>query len=246
MDHETQFTQKMHAVIGGVMDRVKTFYCREDLTEKLREVLEQYAQKRSGYGFRLKELDEMCTACGLDPELLLDPQTREQALALIPRRQDLRKKLLLELHRIWTEFPASSEYMARLVHRLTGTQGSVRLAILRQFLLQTDYHTDPVISLVLDRMDAHTRKAYTALNGAHQRQFIADHTTEELFDVLEQAGAGLSADAFARLLSKQQRLDPEGRFRLSAALLNDIKAFLEGLLGVSEYFIQLRPSMMWE
>lgn len=226
MDHETQFTQKMHAVIGGVMDRVKTFYCREDLTEKLREVLEQYTQKRSGYGFRLKELDEMCAACGLDPELLLDPQTREQALALIPRRQDLRKKLLLELHRIWTEFPASSEYMARLVHRLTGTQGSVRLAILRQFLLQTDYHTDPVISLVLDRMDAHTRKAYTALNGAHQRQFIADHTTEELFDVLEQAGAGLSADAFARLLSKQQRLDPEGRFRLSAALLNDIKAFL--------------------
>ena len=28
--------------------------------------------------------------------------------------------------------------------------------------------------------------------------------------------------------------------------INDIKVFLEGLLGVSEYFIQLRPSMMWE
>ena len=89
MDHATQFTQKMHAVIGGVMDRIKTFYCREDLEEKLREVLAQQAQKRSGYGFRLKELSEMCLACGLDPELLLDMQTRGQALAQIPQEMHL-------------------------------------------------------------------------------------------------------------------------------------------------------------
>lgn len=226
MDHATQFTQRMHAVVSGVMDRVKTFYCREDLEEKLREVLEQYAQKRSGYRFRLKELNEMCAACGLDPELLLDAQTREQALAQIPRRQELRKKLLLELYRIWQEFPVSSAYMTRLVQRLTGSRDSVRVAILRQFLLHTDYHTAPVIALVTDRMDPQTRKKYAGLKEAEQRLWIAEHLSEDLFDVLDRASSDLSAEALAKLLCKQQRLDEAGTFRLSAALLEDIRRFL--------------------
>ena len=216
MRSSTEYTQYMQAVIGNVMDKIRTFYCREDLESKLLEVLAQYESKRSGYSFRLKELGEMCDACGLDPDLLLDAETRGKVLALVPRRQELRKKLLMELHRIWQAFPVSSDYMTRLVRRLTGDEGPVRLAILRQFLLHTDFHTAPVVDLIKQRMDTASRKTCATLEDHRQRQFIAEHLSESLFDVLQDGSSELSAQAWARLLHKQLRLDPEGSFRPAA------------------------------
>ena len=84
---------------------------------------------------------------------------------------ELRKKLLLELHRIWQAFPVSSDYMTRLVRRLTGDEGPVRLAILRQFLLHTDFHTAPVVDLIKQRMDTASRKTCATLEDHRQRQF---------------------------------------------------------------------------
>ena len=216
MAERTEFTQYMRAVIVGVIEQIKTFYCREDLAQKLQEVMTQYQSKRSGYGFRLKELNEMCDACGIDPELLLDSQTREETLSLVPCRQELRKKLLLELHRIWSAFPASSDFMARLVRRLTGDDDPVRLVILKQFLLHTDFHTAPVIELAMAQMAEADRTACMGLTGIRQRQWIADHISEALFDVLTQDNGELSAQDMARLLHKQLRLDPEGLFRPTA------------------------------
>lgn len=230
MDARMEFTKYMRAVIGTVMERIKTFYCREDLESKLREVTEQYTHKRSGYNFRLKELNEMCAACGIDPSLLLDAQTRDKTLARIPRRRDLRKKLLLELQRIYRQFPAASEFMARLVSRLTGEDGPARQIIVKHFLLHTDYHTAPVVTLAMEKMDPETRSVCAALKGTQQRAFVAAHLPEDLFDVLGQSSTELSAPDLARLLHKQLRLDPDGLFRPSAMPASvDLGAYLLSL-----------------
>ncbi len=227
MENRTEFTQYMHLVIGSVMDRIKTFYCREDLESKLQEVLSQYASRRSGYSFRLKELNGMCAACGLDADLLLDEQTRQAALDRVPRRRELRKQLLLELHRIFLDFPASSEYIQRLVHRLAGPlEESVRLTILKRFLVYTEYHTAPVVALAEQQLSPALKAQYMALTGADRQVFLADHLQEDIFEVLSKTAEDFDGPALAQLLCKQQRLDPAGEFRPSDALFNRAQTLL--------------------
>lgn len=231
MNDRTEFTQYMHTLIGSVMDKIKTFYCREDLEAKLREVLRQYEAKRSGYAFRLKELDEMCRACGMDADLLLDEQTRSAALARVPRRKELRKKLLLELHRIFLEFPASSEYIARLVRRLSGPSAEpVRLTILKRFLLHTDYHTAPVEKLAEAQLTATEKAQYKTLAGQAAREFLVRHVDDRIFRVLDNPADGLNAQAIAQLLEKQLRLDPEHAFQPSEAVLSQVQDLLGAAL----------------
>ena len=234
MENRTEFTQYMHTLIGSLMDRIKTFYCREDLEAKLQEVLAQYEAKRSGYTFRLKELGEMCDACAVDVDLLLDAHTRQAALGLVPRRKELRKHLLLELHRIFLEFPASSEYIQRLVFRLAGPSGDpVRLTILKRFLLHTDYHTAPVEKLAAQQLSAEEKARYAALTGTAKREFLAHHVRDSIFRVLEAPAEGLNSQALAQLLCKQLRLDPKGAFCPSDPVLAQARELLGGDLPQS-------------
>ena len=217
----TEFTVYMRTLVGGMMDRIKTFYCREDFQAKVQEVLHQYQRRLSGYEFRLKELNEMCASCGLDADALCDPDTMEQELAKVPTRQGLRKKLLEELHGIWLEFPTSADYIARLVQRLDpGSRGiSVRLAIAKQFLSQTEYHTAPVVEYIFTKLSPKEQAVCKALSAAEKRSFLAQHLDEGIFNVLSRGTADLSPAQLLQLLIRQQRLDVSGQFRFSPALL---------------------------
>ena len=156
MNDRTQFTIYMHSAVTGLFDRIGTFYCREDVARKVKEVMTQREKKLSGYHSRLKELNEMCEMCGVDAGDLCDPETREAELSKIPTRAELRQNFIRELYGIYLEFPSSVQFMDRLVRRLLKGRfenDSLRLAIAKKFLLETDYCTKPVIDLAESRME---------------------------------------------------------------------------------------------
>ena len=225
----TEFTAHMHTLVSGMMARIRTFYCREDLRAKAQEVLYQYERKFSGYEFRLKELNEMCDACGLDADELCDSETMEAELEKIPTRQGLRRKLLKELHEIFLEFPTSADYMARLVHRLEPQCGKepVRLTIAKKFVAETEYHTEPVIAHICAKLSASEKQVLKTLSGAEKRSFLASRLDDGIFDALSRNTAELSPAQLLQLLIKQQKLDPEGAFRFSPAILQSAANHLD-------------------
>lgn len=224
----TEFTAYMHETVNGIMARIGTFYCREDLRAKVREVMQQYEKKRSGYEFRLKELNEMCEACGLDAVALCDRDTLEAELAKAPTRRELRKKLLEELHAIFLEFPTATDYMQRLVHRLEPEHGNepVRLTIAKKLVAETEYHTGPVIACIGEKLSPEEKQILRSLPDAEKRRYLAARLDDGIFDVLSRNTDELTPAQLLQLLRKQQRLDTEGTFRFSAELLQAASARL--------------------
>lgn len=226
---QAEFTVYMRGLIGGMMARINTFYCREDIRAKVQEVMRQYNQKLSGYAFRLKELNEMCDACALDVSALCDPATMEQELEKVPTRQGLRKKLLTELHGIYLEFPTSADYITRLVQRLDPShpEEPARLTIARKIMMETEYHTEPVMECIFQKLSAEDQKLYKSLSNMERRFFLAHRMDDSIFDVLSRNTAQLLPEQLLQLLMKQQRLDVSSQFRFSPQIL-EAASFLLG------------------
>lgn len=218
MNNRTQFTSYMQNTVSGLFDRIGTFYCREDVARKVKEVMTQREKKLSGYHSRLKELNEMCEMCGVDAGDLCDPETREAELSKIPTRAELRQNFIRELYDIYLEFPSSVQFMDRLVRRLLKGQfenDSLRLAIAKKFLLETDYCTKPVIDLAESRMEKEAKQQYDALSGEEKLHFLLDQMDDSIFDVLNQ---DLDSASWQTLLRKQIRINEADTFTLSDSL----------------------------
>ena len=219
MEHSrTQFTSYMQNTVSGLFHRIGTFYCREDVARKAKEVMTQREKKLSGYHSRLRELNEMCSLCGVDAGDLCDPETRDAELSKIPTRAGLRKSFIRELYGIYLEFPTSVQFMDRLVRRLLKGQfetDSLRLAIAKKFLLETYYCTKPVVELAKSRMDKAEKQQYDALSGDEKQQFLLSQLDDGIFDVLNQ---DLDSASWQALLRKQIRINEADTFTLSSEL----------------------------
>lgn len=180
------YTQEMDAVITGLKDDLKSFYCREDFRRKIREVNDQYKHKRSGYHSRLNELKKMCIACGIDPKALQNPETVAAALNSIPTRKDQMKLLLTRLHDLYLQFPTSYDYMERLVRRLLKGQyetDSVRLAILKKLYLEVKLNaTAPTTKYLVAQLTDEETKAYKKLRGSQKREFLVPKLSQSIFE----------------------------------------------------------------
>ena len=214
----TQFTSYMQSTVTNLFDRIGTFYCREDVARKVKEVMTQREKKLSGYHSRLRELNEMCEICGVDAGDLCDPETREAELSKIPTRAELRQSFIRELYGIYLEFPTSVQFMDRLVRRLLKGQfenDSLRLAIAKKFLLETDYCTKPVLDLAESRMEKEAKQQYDALSGIEKLHFLLNQLDDSIFDVLNQ---DLDSASWQTLLRKQIRINEADTFTLSSEL----------------------------
>lgn len=209
-DTERDFTPYMQSVIGGVIEKIGGFYCREDFEAKIREVEQQKQRKRSGYASRLGELKRMCRACGMDWQLLCSEETYEAELLKAPSRNDLKKMLLSSLHEIYKEFPTPAQYMERVVRRrLKGEfeQDSVRLAIVKQFVRHTDYHTDSVIDWAKKHFSKEELAAFPGSDKKAQREMILSHLDETIFKRLSRGNTGLDISEWLPFLIKRMEND---------------------------------------
>ncbi len=214
----SRYTAYMQGIVSGVMDRMGSFYCREDFERKLREVMDQYTKKQSGYRFRLRELSEMCRSCGVDIAAMADSSRSQSELEKLPVRAELRRKLLRELHGIYLEFPDSGHYMERLVRRLLKgefAEDSLRLAILKKFMRDTDYHTGSLAVIAEKRLCGSDAEEYSRLKGAEKKLYIAEHLDEGIFELLSSETDPMSWLAF---LTKHIRAEESGSFAFSAQL----------------------------
>ena len=153
----SEYTVFFRKEAGRTMDLFGA-YTRESLLGLLKEA--EILPGSAGIS-RRAELVKHMKKSGLEASLreplpVLEKRIEEEAVT----DEELEERLFSEMYRMYRTFPTASDYMERLVRRLAdpslkayeenGEEGmpSVRLLIVKQFLLKTSWHTAPLRSVL--------------------------------------------------------------------------------------------------
>ena len=125
-----EYTLNMASIFQGKLSELKSYYCREDIALALSDY--DHAPK-DAKSFRMRDLSRLCTARGLDAQELIADRT---LLEQVPTRSELQDELLRSFYDMYAQFPATSDFMARIVRRLAPEYASdpVEVAILKKFV----------------------------------------------------------------------------------------------------------------
>lgn len=125
-----EYTLNMASIFQGKLSELKSYYCREDIVLVLSDY--DHAPK-DAKSFRMRDLSRLCTARGLDAQELIADRT---LLEQVPTRSELQDELLRSFYDMYAQFPATSDFMARIVRRLAPEYASdpVEVAILKKFV----------------------------------------------------------------------------------------------------------------
>lgn len=149
------FTCYAEDAIKNIMqNRVRTFYTREDF---VRTVKEFKTCNTSELSTIKRKLWSMFNARGIEMKSFFDGKNfnekkLEEVLMNIPTKKELETNFLKELHHIYSIFPTSEDFITRLINRLLPdgfNNDSLRLRILKQFVINTNYHTKAIEERVL-------------------------------------------------------------------------------------------------
>jgi len=222
----------MESIVSSVMSRVKTLYSREDFARKIDEVMSQHNAKsphKSAYIHRFTELKEMCDICEIDVDLLV-PKTHDSELKKIPTKNELCKQLVIEMHNIYKNFPTSVVFMERIVRRLLDGEyesDSIRVAILKKLVKETEYHTKTIVSWVHDKYA--NCEIYNALSGQARHEFIVNHIDESIFDNLTQVSQELDTGKWAEFMLQKITDDRVKGFEISQDVTAKLRTFVQKL-----------------
>ena len=137
-------TRRLDSVIDNLQSEFQTLYCKGDFIAKI-EVL-KLAGTQSDRPSKLKKLFEMFDVFGIEYERGMSNEYYEDLIAnlAIPSFKDLEDKMLINLYSIYERYPTPTEYMRRIVNRLSDPDDhweddSLRLRIVKQFIKYGDY-----------------------------------------------------------------------------------------------------------
>lgn len=160
----------------------RRYYCREEgmaLLNRLKEV-----EGTSAYAFRKKELIRNLNEAGMICRMEDDLNSLEEIVLMLPSSEYMDRNLLEVLYKVYSIANSPAEQIKKLVRRLGDAEyqtGSVRLAILKQFLKNTTYHTNPVIQLITEHEKQNGNSLLSANSSSDIYAKLAD---EYLFDVI--------------------------------------------------------------
>ena len=223
----SEYTVFFRKEAGRTMDLFGA-YTRESLLGLLKEA--ETLPGSAGIS-RRAELIKHMKKSGLEASLreplpVLEKRIEEEAVT----DEELEERLFSEMYRMYRTFPTASDYMERLVRRLVdpslkayeenGEEGmpSVRLLIVKQFLLKTSWHTAPLRSVL--------KPAVLKANpGVRERNLTKDMyaaaAEESLFGLLEEKGAEKKDYRLLKLAKNFER----GRLIAQGSTRQDLFAF---------------------
>lgn len=164
-----QYTDIMDSQFQRRTSQLKSFYCREDFSNALK----QYRKaKKDGKAFRRADLERLCRTRGLDCDRLI---ADESLLNTIPSRQDLQDQLLKIFFDLYSYSPSPSAYMERIVRRLAPefSADTVRAAILKKFVLGGGadfgtYDTKAILAWSVEKMSPAEKERYGEVPASEQ------------------------------------------------------------------------------
>lgn len=126
-----EYTLNMETIFQGKLSELKSYYCREDFELALADY--DHAPK-DAKSFRMRDVSRLCNARGFEAKALIADRS---ILESIPTRSAMQDELLQSFHDMYAQFPATTDFMERIVRRLAPEYSSdtVRVAILKKFVV---------------------------------------------------------------------------------------------------------------
>ena len=170
---------------------LQNFYCRE---EGLALFLKMTAQREtSGYIHRKRELISHLQKAGIVCSLQDSEASIKECVDLLPVADEMERRLMDILYGIYKKALSPSRQIEQLVRKLgvpAYQNGSVRLAIVKQFIANTTWHTRAVTDLIRakylaseDITDSDLKKRLTD-SDLKKPEVLAELADESIFDVL--------------------------------------------------------------
>lgn len=159
------------------------FYCREEGDSLLEMVIQQTG--KSSYIHRKYELVEKLKMAGLDARKDMSIEELRACVKMLPDGIKMDRMMFDVLFSFYREFETPAKQMENIVRKIGVDKYrncSVRLSILKQFILNTDYHTGPVREMIRSRI--HTETGNVVSRYKVEPEFLADWADESLFNVL--------------------------------------------------------------
>lgn len=126
-----EYTLNMKTIFQGKLSELKSYYCREDFELALADY---DRAPKDAKKFRMRDVYRLCNARDIDAETLIADRS---ILESIPTRTVIQDKLLQSFYEMYTQSPATSDFMERIVRRLAPEYSSdtIRVAILKKFVV---------------------------------------------------------------------------------------------------------------
>ncbi len=157
------------------------FYCREEgkaLLEKIKK-----SEGTSAYIFRKRELVNNLNDSGVVCSMADNFNELTEKVNMLPAGEEMDRPLFDILYKVYSLAMSPASQIEKLVRNLGEPKfqsGSVRLAILKQFIKNTTYHTSAVIDLILE----HEKQFGTYVQNNLSAEEYALLADEYLFDVI--------------------------------------------------------------
>ena len=160
------------------------FYCREEGESLLDTIIRQ--KGKSSFNHRKLELIEKLKMAGVDANKDMSLEELKTCVKKLPDGVKMDRMMFDVLFDLYKNFATPAKQMERIVRRIGVKKyqdGSLRLAILKQFILNTDYHTGPVREMIRSRI--HTETGNIVSRYKVKPETLADWADESLFNVLD-------------------------------------------------------------
>ena len=180
-----KYTEIVENLYKEKIDKLKTFYCREDFEYQLSRVDNA---PLDSVRFCESDLKELCDAKKIDMDELINDRDRS-LLEEIPTRVEMKEQLLQFFYDMYKKIPTTQQIMERIVRTLAPEYNNdeIRVAILKKFVSGAGddfkcFDTNSIIQWVINKLDDSEKKKMEALDEKDQKEFLILKINDGIFD----------------------------------------------------------------
>lgn len=184
IDVESGSKSSFDVIYKAYESLLSKFYCREEGQALLDKTVNQSG--KSSFIHIKNELIEKLNMAGVEASDSMTIDELKECVRKLPNGMQMDQKMFDVLYNMYQTFENPAKQMEKIVRRLGIPEyqnGSVRLAILKQFILNTDYHTGPVKEMIRSRIHSSTGELIHRRNV--KSEILAEWADESLFKQLD-------------------------------------------------------------
>lgn len=187
MDSNTKFTQIMRQTLLRQFSEQDAaflnFYCREEGLALFKKLSSQ--KTTSGYIFRKRELVNHLVKAGIQCNVHDDDNFIRECVDKLPKVDVMERRLMDILYGVYVKALSPTEQIELIVRKLGRPEYrecSVRLAILKQFIVNTACYTKAIVTEIKNR---HGDGSDGVVYNYKDPEVVAQLADESLFDILD-------------------------------------------------------------
>ena len=180
-----KYTEIVENLYKEKIDKLKTFYCREDFEYQLSRVDNA---PLDSVRFCESDLKELCDAKKIDMDELINDRDRS-LLEEIPTRVEMKEQLLQFFYDMYKKIPTTQQIMERIVRTLAPEYNNdeIRVAILKKFVSGAGddfkcFDTNSIIQWVKNKLNDSEKKKMESLDEKGQKRFLILKINDDIFD----------------------------------------------------------------